>query len=26
VGYADGRSNSTAPAVMGDSVYAWTLP
>ena len=26
VAYADGRSNSTAPAIMGDSVYAWTLP
>ena len=26
VAYADGRSNSTTPAIMGDSVCAWTLP
>jgi quinohemoprotein ethanol dehydrogenase len=26
VAYADGRSNTGTPAVMGDSVYAWALP
>jgi hypothetical protein len=25
VAYADGRSNTTVPAVMGASVYAWAL-
>jgi len=26
VAYANGRINTTNPAVMGDSVYAWALP
>jgi glucose dehydrogenase len=26
VAYANGRKNTVNPAIMGDSVYAWTLP
>ena len=26
VAYANGRINTTNPAIKGDSVYAWTLP